>query len=178
MLDWLPWTVAGLWLVLAAVYAFYFRLLLLGSALVGASFAAATLLGIGALLLPAPFEAVSALLLERSGLPEYTRAIDARIAAIEELPADVWARLSAPFPFASGGGDEEGVAPAGPVPGPLERGLVPPLGRLLTLLLRAFTLFACMGVSAFALALRSATAAIGELQALRARVAELEAAPG
>ena len=123
-------------------------------------------------------EAASAVLLERSGLPEYARAIDARIAAIEELPADVWARLSAPFPFASGGDDEEGVAQAGPQPGPRERGLVPPLGRLLTLLLRALTLLPCMGVSAFALALRSATAAIGELQALRARVAELEAARG
>ena len=178
MTDWLVFGMASIWLLMAGVYFFYFRALIVGSFLVGAGFATATALGLAALLLPPPFERAAQGLLATSGVPERLRSVDRGLEAIEELPREVWDKLVAPFARSDEAGDEAPPLPGEAVSlGPLEGALVPPLERLLALLLRGGALAASLWFMVLALALRAATAALGELRSLRGRVRELERAP-
>ena len=178
MTDWVVYGVAGFWLLTAGVCVFGFRALIVGSFPVGASFALAVAVGLAALLVPPPFDWAAEGLMAASGVPERLRAVDRGLEAIEELPRELWEKLKAPFASgseeAAGAGGLPSAAPGAISPGPLEGALVPPLARLLALLLRGVALAASLGFMLLALAIGAATRALAELRSLRGRVHELE----
>ena len=172
-MGWTLGVVAFLLLCVGLIYVFYLRILIVASSGVSVLFGSAWIVALGTLFFAAPFEYAGGVLVERTGLPAFLHELDERIEAIEQLPQTVWDRLKSPF-----GPRAQEVAGPEPLPqaGALEGALVPAFEVSVSALLRGVAFALSALIMLVALSLRSATAAVGELQALRRRVADLEGA--
>jgi len=171
-IGWTVGTLAFLLVFVGLIYAFYLRILIVASAGVSVLFGAAWSVGLTTLLFPTPFERTSTVLVERTGLPDFLREVDTRIEAIEQLPRVVWEKLKSPFGVTP---PEIEATPAVREAGALETALVPAVVRGVSLVLRGVAFAISALIMLVALSLRSATASVGELRALRHRIESLEA---
>lgn len=163
--------------MLSIVYVFYFRIWVALAMASDLLFAWALAVCVASIAVPPLFDAGARHAVELSPLPEALLHADAKVAALESLPADLIERALEKVGYSRDEADDPGAATTNESaeeveqePGPFESRVRPAVESLVSVLLRATSCMISFFLLLMALALRSSTATARELRALSARL--------
>ena len=167
--------------LLSLVYVFYFRIWVAMAMASDLLFVAALMVCTASIAMPSLFDVGARQAVNASPLPEALLEADAKVAALESLPAELIARALAKVgyerdPEPTSDTDASRIGASAPEPGPFESRVRPAVETLISVLLRGTSCMASFFVLLMALALRSSTSTARELQALSVRLEQIEAA--
>ena len=159
--------------ILSVVYVFYFRIWVALAMASDLLFAMALAVCVASIAVPPLFDFGARRAVDISPLPEALLHADAKVAALESLPAELIDRALKKVGYDRDAAEDRETSSAPPIviePGPFESRVRPAVESLVAVLLRATSCMVSFFLLLMALALRSSTATARELRALSERL--------